>query len=334
MDNNNLPITQEDINSVPTLRMEEYQAFYHWLNAKPDSEIKIFPNNRRFKFDDIKELNGKIAEKLKLHKIVSNSSSITLFLSNRRVLEFGSWDKFINHDFAISAETKAISIIWDFYIQLESYKLPQRHTIKLRIGSHLKPGEFIQLLWQGDDELAIEEAASHVVCKVDFINPVICNELFGIVSEWHEALTKNIYQNKNHNVLKRHHAKIESSLVVLFLVAGTFVIAPILNLINAKYHFITADTFHISPIIIGLSAWAIAMYVFYIMGRFYSDRTSKLIDNISPLYYFEVTKGDRNKIEESKADNKKIVGKIIKEFSIALVIDIIAFLFWKLLKMI
>ena len=70
MDNNNLPSTQDDNNSVPTLRMEEYQAFYHWLNAKPDSEIKIFPNNRRFKFDDIKELNGKIAEKLKLHQIV------------------------------------------------------------------------------------------------------------------------------------------------------------------------------------------------------------------------------------------------------------------------
>jgi hypothetical protein len=52
MDNNNLPSTQDDNNSVPTLRIEEYQAFYHWLNAKPDSEIKIFPNNRRFKWEN------------------------------------------------------------------------------------------------------------------------------------------------------------------------------------------------------------------------------------------------------------------------------------------
>ena len=51
MDNNNLPSTQ-DGNSVPTLRMEECQAFYHWLNAKPDSDIKIFPNNRRFKWEN------------------------------------------------------------------------------------------------------------------------------------------------------------------------------------------------------------------------------------------------------------------------------------------
>jgi len=70
------------------------------------------------------------------------------------------------------------------------------------------------------------------------------------------------------------------------------------------------------------------------MGRFYSDRTSRLIDNISPLYYFEVTKGDKNKIEESKADNEKIIWKLLKEFSFALVIDILAFGFWKLLKMI
>lgn len=67
MDNNNLPSTQDDNNSVPTLRMEEYQAFYHWLNAKPDSEIKIFPNNRRFKFDDIKEATG-----IKRPTVVSN----------------------------------------------------------------------------------------------------------------------------------------------------------------------------------------------------------------------------------------------------------------------
>lgn len=336
MDDNmtNLPSTQDENNNVPALRLEEYQAFYHWLNAKPDSEIKIFPNNRRFKLEDMKELNGKINEKLKLHNVVSSSTAVTIFLSNRRVLEFGTWEKFISNDYAISAETKAVSILWDFYIQLPNYKLPQRHTIKLRLGSHLKPGEFMQLLWQGDDELAIEEAASHVVCKVDFINPVICNELFGIVTEWHETLSKNIFQNNSFKTIKRHRAKIAAILVILFMIAGTFIIAPAFSYINSKCNFVNGENFNLSHIIITFSGYLISMYTFYLLGRFWSDRTSRLIEDIAPLHYFEVTKGDKNKIDESKIDNNKIVKKIIREFSIAVVIDILAFIAGKLLKLI
>lgn len=334
MDNQNLPVEQNQENSLSTVRLEDYQAFYHWLNAKPDSEVQIYPNNRRFKFEDFKELNGKILDKLELHDVVSASTTVSISLSNKKTLEFGSWEKFINHDFTISPETKAINIIWDFYIKLKNYQLPQRHTVKLRLGSHLKPAEFIQLMWQGDDEQSLEEAASHVVCKIDFINPVISNELFGIISDWHESLTKNIFQNNFHKFLKRHHKKFETVIIVLFLIAGTFIIVPTIDFINTKFSFLSFNNLKINSILFILSGFSIGIYLSYIFGKFWADRTANLIERITPMYYFEVTKGDKNKVEESKMDNNKTLKKLLKELGVAIGVDVIAFIFWQIIKMI
>lgn len=320
---------QED-NLVKPIRIEEFQAFYHWMNAKPDSEVKIFPNNRRYRFADIKELDSKIVEKFHLHNIISASRNISIFLSDKRVIEFGNWEKFAKNDFAISSETNSISIIWDFYVKLPHYQLPQRHTIKLRIGSGLKPSEFLRLMWEGDNELEFQEAGSHLVCKIDFINPIICNEVFSLITEWHNTLPNNLLQNNFYKYLKRYKRYIRASITLLSLIAGALIIAPLI--VSLKNNLSIFKDTNLYSIIELSSVYFIFMYITLLLGRFLSYRTSDMIDNITPIYLFELTKGDENKIESSNVKNKSLKRKILFEFILLILGNIFAFFFGELLK--
>ncbi len=331
---NQFPTTNHTkVDALPSnFKVEDYQAFYHWLNAKPDSEIKIFHDVKRLNINDLRELNIKIIDRLNLQEVISCSTTVSVVLSSHKVLEFGNWEKFFNYDFNISQQTKSLSVIWDFYIKLPNYQLPQRHTLKIRLGSHLKPGEFFQLMWQSEDDFQIEEAAASAVCKIDFISPIISNDLFGIVSGWHEALPKNFYTNNSFKILKRHKGKLEQTIISLFLIAGSLLIAGGLNYLNSRYNLLTSENPKLGYGILAMLLAIVGLYISYIIGKFWSARSERMIEKIQPFFLFTITKGDNNKIDEVKNSNKKVIKKLVREFSFAILIDILAVFGWKLLK--
>ncbi|MCP4551220.1 MAG: hypothetical protein GY834_04080 [Bacteroidetes bacterium] len=328
IDNTNLP-DQRNQTNLPSERLDDYKAFYHWLNAKPDSEVKIYSSDKRISLADIKELNHKLLEKLDMHEIVSNQTSVDLNLSNNRVLSFGSFEQFETSDFHFSAYTKSLNIIWDFYVQLPGYKLPQRHTLKLRFGSHVRPAELLQMVMAGDDDIELEQTMANAVCKIDFINPRLSSELFAIVTEWHEALAKNFYEKKNHRFIKRHQAKIEQLMVVLFLIAGVFLLSGLYHLLGETLSISKVSTLEFDNLFFMFFMSAVFMYVFYISGKFWSDRTDKIIRRIQAFNIFEITRGDSNSINETKEKNRKNNKRLGIEFFIALSVNLIAFFIWK-----
>lgn len=324
----NLP-DQRNQTNLPSERLGDYKAFYHWLNAKPDSEVKIYSSDKRISIEDIKELNNKLLEKLSMHEIVSNQTTVNLNLSNNRVLSFGSFEQFVDNDFCISAFTKSINIIWDFYVQLPGYKLPQRHTLKLRFGSHVRPAEFLQIVMSGDNDNELEQTMANAVCKIDFINPRLSSELFAIVTEWHDVLPKNFYEKKKYRFVKRHHAKIEQIMIVLFLIAGVFLLSGIYHLISEKLSISKVATLEFDNLFFMFFMSAVFMYVFYIAGKFWSNRAEKIIRRIQAYNIFEITRGDTNSIAEIKEKNRKNNRKLGVEFLIALIVNLLAFLIWK-----
>ena len=322
--NENLPENRSNAD-LPSPRLEDYKAFYHWLNAKPDSEVKIYPETKRIKREDIVELNEKILEKLANHDIVSNQTTVNVNLGNNRVLSFGSFEQFQIADFVISTRTKSINITWDFYVQLPGFKLPQRHTLKLRLGSHIRPSDFLHVMFQGDDDTEYEETFANAVCKIDFINPVLSSELFAIVSTWHEALPKNFYTKKINKLLKRHIGKIQQATILLFMIAGIFLMSGFFRIFGNKLPDIKLVNIDIKYFFILLFSCSIFVYLFYIMGKFWSNRTERTLRSIEPLNIFDITRGDRNSIEEINEKNKKNSLKILYDFLIALGVNILSF---------
>lgn len=171
--------------------ISNFKSFYYLMNASPDQQIKIFDDDKIINLPDIIILNDKIQNKLCNHDIITNSISIGVMLSDNTIQEFKNWEEFKRTDWNIPSYTRNLFIEWNFHIKLPNYQLPQPHKIKIRIGSDIKPSEFFQIMAQEDNDAKIEEATAQVICKIDFVNSIICNELFQIVSSWYESLEKN-----------------------------------------------------------------------------------------------------------------------------------------------
>lgn len=170
---NKQPTNQDnDIAVIDESQIKQFQSLYYLIKGKRDTEIKLFTDNKNFKYNDIIELNDKIYAKLNLHELITDIAEVTVGLTNKEVKSFGNWLEFKNTDWNISARTKYISLLWDFNLILpnQTHKVPQTHTLRVRIGNNLKPSEMIQVVFQGGEEYDLDEAQAQMSCKIDFIN--------------------------------------------------------------------------------------------------------------------------------------------------------------------
>lgn len=308
-------------------QLEQFKSLYYLLKGKRDTDIKLFDDYKQFRHRDIIELNEKVYRKLNLHQLVTDTNSVTISLSNKEIKSFGSWQEFLQFDRNISATTNYITIEWDFNLILPNqiHPVPQTHTLRVRIGSGLRPNEMIQVIFQGGEETDLEEAQAQVVCKIDFVNAQICSELKTVVTEWYDALPKNSEDHKLIKFILRHKVKIQQSIIILFLIAGIILLNFIThyvvgqvpnsqtNELLTKFYLITTCSF-------------VVIYGFYISGTLYADRVlEKTIGRFKRNPMFEFTKGDENKLSEIEKKNTTLMKKLFWDLLIAIGINLVAF---------
>lgn len=233
-------------------------------------------------------------------------------LDKNEIRSFGNWYEFTQTDWNISAKTKYISIEWDFNVILPNqiHKVPQTHTLRIRIGNNLKPSEIIQVVFQGSEEYELEEVQSQMVCKIDFVNSQICAELKTVVCEWYEALPKNSEDHKVIRLILKHAVKIQNLVVLSFLTAGIIIINYFLpTLTNKKSSIIPTDANH--RLFLLLTCSIPVIYFFYRSGLLYADRImKKRIGKLRRNPMFEFTKGDKNRFKEIANSNKKLLNQL------------------------
>ena len=192
-------------------QLEQFKALYYLIKGKRDTDIKLYDDGKLFTRSDILELNRKVLDKLNLHQIETMMTTISISLDSKEILSFGSWRQFESYDWDISETTEAITIEWDFNVVFPNqyHNLPQTHTMRVRLGRGVKPSEFIQIVFQGGDPHELEEISSQMVCKIDFVNTIICNELNSIVSNWYKALPKIEKEKKINPILGKNATRVQ-----------------------------------------------------------------------------------------------------------------------------
>lgn len=308
-------------------QLEQFKSLYYLLKGKRDTDIKLFNDYKQFRHRDLIELNEKVYRKLILHQLVTDTNSVTVSLSNKEIKSFGSWSEFLQFDRNISATTNYITIEWDFNLILPNqiHTVPQAHSLRVRIGSGLRPNEMIQVIFQGGEETDLEEAQAQVVCKIDFVNAQICSELKTVVTEWYDTLPKNSEDHRLIKFILRHKTKIQQTIIILFLIAGIillnfithFLVGQVPNShtngLLTKFYLITTTSF-------------VVIYGFYISGTLYTDRVlEKTIGRFKRNPMFEFTKGDENKLSEIEKKNSTLMKKLFWDLVIAIAINIVAF---------
>lgn len=322
------------ISTIEENQIKQFQSIYYLLKGKRDTDIKLFNDYKQFTFSDIIDLNSKIYKKLELHEKITDIVYVTVGLDKNEIKTFGNWYEFVQTDWNISARTKYISLEWDFNIILpnQKHKIPQTHSLRIRIGNNLKPSEMIQVVFQGSDEYELEEVQSQMVCKIDFVNSQICSELKTVVTEWYEALPKNSKEHKLIRLILKHEIKIQSLVVLSFLSAGII-------FINYLFIFFTKNHFNIIPtntnqgLFLFLTSSIPIIYFFYRLGLLYGDLiVKKRIGKLNRNPMFEFTKGDNNRFKEVKESNKKLLNQLALNIFYALSANGVAYIIGVILK--
>lgn len=326
--NNNIAVVDET-------QIKQFHALYYLIKGKRDTDIKLFTENKHFSYSDIIELNDKIYAKLNLHELITDIAEITVGLTNKEIKSFGNWSEFKNTDWNISARTKYLSLLWDFNLILpnQTHRVPQTHTLRVRIGNNLKPSEMIQVVFQGGEEYDLEEAQAQMSCKIDFINSQICNELKTIVSEWYDALPENIENQNLVRLITRNGDKIRY-FVILSFISGAIVFLNYLFplIISTEKKFIPSGNenryFFMFTISVAI------FYLFYQSGILFADRIMrKQIRKLKRNPMFEFTKGDKNRFAEVQKENKKLIGNLLFSVLIGLLVNALSALIGYLISL-
>jgi hypothetical protein len=236
-------------------------------------------------------------------------ASINFVLSNRKIKDFSTWAEFERENWdTVNEKIDAITIIWDISLKLPQYQLPQRHSMKVRIGNAIPSKDMFQLVFTSDDISELIEMGSPGVCKVDFVNSIIALELLNIVSNWYDGL-EGIPEPVFLQRFFKRYGKLLSEVVRYSLPILLLIIAHLYS--NYIYPFlgihqeVSLDT--IQRLLIFLTA-------LFMVGIFIGFKVENSIDrsiNKFEVYPgFLITRGDKKAVEGFEANSTKITNQI------------------------
>jgi len=321
---NDIPSVSKVISSMPK---ESLKSLLYLVAGKQDSNFKLFTKLVVITYNDIIELNDLIQEKLAQHNTPASFVSVSVVFKDSKAIEFGTWQEFLDFNWKIPNIIENIIIKWDFMIKLPNFAIPQIHTLTVKFLAKMNPIHILQAIFSKDpDEIdEIEFKTAPIICRVDFINHLLSDELINIVEKWVASRRKPYFINPTTRWLKIHSQRIKRFttysfpffISILFLsilgyIANQFDQNTIINVKIFKYFFYWA---FFSGVSIPLS---------FLLGKYIGNLIYKSIDNYGRYRMFEITNGDKNELEKFKSKDKGLIRKFVFSSFLSIILNLIA----------
>ncbi|MBD1583346.1 hypothetical protein [Pseudoalteromonas sp. S16_S37] len=308
---------------IGSLPKESLKSLFYLCVGKPDSRTKVFSSAVFLEKDDIIELNECITRKLKIHNIDAQITTVSVG-KGTDISEFGTWREFEEHHWHEPECIEELVIKWDFMITLPDYKIPQRHTLLVRISCDMKPGKFLQMVASGnaDDFDQMDILTAPAFCRVDFINSQISKELINEVSDWYEG-------RKEPELIpsKFYWFKLRKNIVAM-LIHHSFALMFSLVWVTA-YLWLDTNKFSGNITLQASALWIfIGIYMLTPVTKFGHIIASRVYSELSELegsrVVFQFTSGDKKKLSELANYNKKKGRSFAMKSLFAFLINILA----------
>jgi len=306
----------------PNLDLDTFKSIYYWANAKPDTQIKFFRKRKKIELSDIYDLNQRVNQKLNLHKIQTYIVSLNFILTEGNVKEYASWAEFERENWGtINQRVESINLTWDLTFSIPTFAMPQRHTLKVRIGNAIPPKDMFQIMFTSDEPSELMESQAEGLVKIDFINQVLANELIQIVTNWQEGL-KDVTKPKSIiRFLEKRERYIRSSI--------EYFVPIIIVSLSYLYHDLLCNHFNFSKELNLISIQKVALIFLTLFGfgqliaKYLSSWFSKKVVKFKHENGIIISKGDKNYIEEINKENQSVLGQIALKVFISIVATII-----------
>lgn len=281
------------------------------LHGKSDSLCRLFNKEIIVGKNDVKSLNDSMISKLSLHNIGTITTSIDVSFSNKRIISFKSWDEFEVYDFsAINSPTKSLFIQWDFFANINGYEIPQRHTVSIRITTTPNPSDVFKVLLSGgfDEASEFDMQSATMICKVDFINNTLAEELVNVASSWNDLCECAYSKKGNIRPFLQLHRSALADIFHLSSFTSFFACLAIVLKILFNHNIIIANTKLIVYLIVFSQP---LMAISSLISKNMSKNMYEKFGNLMEMHIFRLSKGDEK--ENIRIEEK---GKYVKELVI------------------
>ncbi len=314
------PSSQAQAGGLSISNLDDFKSVYCFLNTKPDSQIKLLKGVKRVGIEDIYDLNAKVERKLYNHNIITAIPNIQITFGSREIKEYSSWEEFSRTDWNLISETvDGVTITWQILIKNSNTAIPQPHILKVRIGNEVPPKDALQLLMSADNPDELMQLSSPSLCRVDFVNSMLAEELLDLVEKWHASLLSAPRQNPFPFFLHRHGMQITEFWRFL---------APILFLLIASRYadlLIASQWFRSLTFEMKILYSAIIIITVYKAGSYAGYKGEAIVDTgikkLKAPPAFSITKGDRKRLSDATRKNSKF----IRDLSIQLLLALLVF---------
>lgn len=325
MNNNATSLTIDN----DTKTLDNIRSMFFKLNAKPDSITRTFSKQIRVNIDSLEDLNLRVREKLRMHceEKASAMTYVTINCSNHKSYDYATWEKFKRASFSSADYIESITIKWDFLVTMPQYEYPQPHCLVVKISSGLKMTDFFSLAFSGklEDVNDINILDNTVVARVDFINTLLGEEVLNVVSDWVEACNRNNSDCNKFLLFLRKHRK-----ATAILIENVMNIVGSLALFFLLYYYVKSNSnnnilskSNVSKLIIGVGILYALIYIIKRVSRIVTRKTIEELTDYGEGLVFEITKGDKQQIEDKENSNSKAAIQIFIKLCFSFIFDLI-----------
>ena len=307
-----------------------FRSMYYQLNAKPDSMSKVFSNSVIVSREDIIDLNQRVRNKIRMHCEEDDGyiATVTVNLKNKKVINFKCWEEFIAYEWNEVHPINSMILKWNFNVKMPQYEFPQNHGLMVKISSGLKPEEMLNLIFSGniEDFEEIDTNTFPIAARVDFIEPLLGEELLNLVANWVSGLKKNSADKNPFLLIMRKYRK----KVAYYFNYFAFFMLLILGTIIVNKTLFSFDAIYVKDIT--LNQMSVLFNVVIVVAVILTIAL-KILDRVAQKIYeklqqygvgfiFNITKGDAKKQEEILENNRKSGKSIALHFMASLLFNV------------
>lgn len=299
------------------LDLDTFKSIYYWQNVKPDTQTKFFRTRKKIEISDIFLLNERLNDKISTQNVETYIASINFMLKDGNLRSYGSWEEFKREKWEFINQTVlSINITWDLTFTIKNFTLPQRHTLKVKLGNSIAPKDMFQMMFTSDEPDEILASQAEGLVKVDFINQMISNELINIVSEWHNGLKSIELGNSYVRFLDKNQKYIINAVSNFTPVLFIFIAYIYQELLCTSFSF--SNELNILSFQRTIFLFAFIYVIGILFGKLFGNWLNKKIHRLEYQTGFLITKGDKNYFDDLKEKNDKIKNEITTKFILAI----------------
>ncbi|MUK60873.1 hypothetical protein GNP81_07210 [Aliivibrio fischeri] len=287
-------------NKVP-VSFQVMQSLYNEITGKTEEIGKQYKNRYQVEMNDLVQLNCKMNQAFEQYNLVTNNCTITIYYEEDNNERFSSFARFSAFDPSKNCPVKYVHLEYNFLIRLPVTQTTQSYNISIRIGSLISHYEE----WQNDGMLDVFSSNSFNMvavaeAKINYIDYMVAQTFKRLIDDWFESLDV-----ATEGPIVSHFQKYINKYAMLSKnIFAASMIFVLYWLLEHDVVFSNSERAFNELLQLLLVGFVLLVFILYV-SSFIGSLCRKSLQNIMPLSYVCLNRGDEKLIKKLKKSNKR-----------------------------